>query len=413
MGHSQSFVGNLHRAIIKKPDVLDMKGSYDYWSKVKLNDKTVTGMYVFADCAKESKEIKIEVKLNGTSTTYKLACDSGFYNSLGTKIYMPLGPMKYSEITELKFYFNGPILVRWSEIHFDKFYKQDFSGNSFLEVIEEYEEKAQEGLYVHSRMNNDEMDARMFAIRMLAAYPSLKALEALQNRFLYDGEFLDRNLRDFAIENSYAIYTQILKFTNEEFIADLLLQMHDFQEYSRPAHDVLLKVLNSLNSAAGLTYALITKVGYLPDPGLDTILNKKDAEFFINKQKTIILERVFSEFNTDLSLHNSACKVFTRFPQLGIFGTLFNFRENLFCQEALTKILQTKTIPDEIRPLISELKPMLKITYTDGPLTLALLAFMQVKTPEVIPMVKLVANSSKVRPETAILAKKVLESYAK
>jgi hypothetical protein len=411
---SQSFQGLLHRLIIDGPDVLDMISSYNYHSKMKLADKKVTGIYLYANCEKAYKEVSIEVKLNTASRVYKLPCDDGFYNSLGYEIYIPTGTIAYNQITKLELHNSAGMLLRWSEIHFDTMYNKDLSGKSFAKEIATFEAAAQEGLYVHSRRNMDDVDSRMFALRMLSAYPSVAALQALQNRFLYDGEFFDEHLQLWGTITSKNIYSQMLKMYKEEEVANVLIKMHDFNDTSRKAHEVRLPVLNFLKSAAGLSYALITEKGYLPDPGLDKILDKKDAGVYVEKQKAFILERIFSEFNEDKSSVDRTCRIFERFPQKEIFGTLIGERENLFCLNAMTSILNKLNIPAELKPHMDVFKKSLALTNINhGMMDLALLAFLQVKTPGVVPQLKLITKSSKVRAETALMAKKVLESYAK
>lgn len=410
---SQSFEGLLQRVIVEQPMVMNLKEAYDYHSKMKLDDKKVTGIYLYANCEKALKETIIEVRLNTASRTYKVACNDGFYDSLGQEIYIPTGTIAYNQITKLELDIKGPMLLRWSEIHFDTMYNKDLSGKTFTKQIAAFEAAAQAGLYVHSRRNMDDVDSRMFSLKMLSAYPSVAALQALQNRFLYDGEFFDEHLKIYGTINSKFIYSQMLNLYKEEEVANVLIAMHDLNENSRLAHEVMLPVLQILKSAAGLSYALITAKGYLPDPGLAKILAKKDAELYVGKQKAFILERIFSEFNEDKSSVDSACKIFEKFPQTGIFAPLFKERENLFCLNALLSILKTKTTPDEIKPHVATLKPLLAINYNEGMMTIALLAFLQVKTPDVVPMIKLIAKSTTVRAETSQLAQKVLESYAK
>jgi hypothetical protein len=414
LAFSQSFQGLLHRLIIDGPDVVDLLSSYNYHSKIKLTDKTVTGIYLYANCEKAFKEVSIEVKLNTASRVYKLPCDDGFYNSLGYEIYIPTGTIAYNQITKLELHTSAGMLLRWSEIHFDSIYNKDLSGKTFAQPIAEYDGRAQNGLYVHSRRNMDDVDERMFSLRMLASYPSVAALQALQNRFLYDGEFFDKDLQMWGRISSKLIYSQLLKVYGEEEVAKVLIEMHDYNENSRLAHEVILPVLNFFKSAAGLSYALITEKGYLPDPGLDKILDKKDAEVYVGKQKAFIIERVFSEFNEDKASVDRACKIFERFPQKDIFAPLIAQRENLFCLNAMTSVLNKVKIPGELKPHVGIFKTSLALTNINhGMMDLALLAFLQLKTPDVVPQLKLIAKSDKVRAGTAELAKKVLESYAK
>src|SRR5690606_36457868 len=144
-------------------------------------------------------------------------------------------------------------------------------------------------------------------------------------------------------------------FTDEE-VANVLVQMHDLNEFSRASHDVMIPVIKSIKSAAGLFYALLTEAGHLPEPGLNVILSKSDAPVYVEKYKGLILEWIFTEFNEYEPSKERACVIFRRFPVTGVFGTLFTQeKDRLSCLNAMMTILKNKSIPNELTPHVSEL----------------------------------------------------------
>lgn len=410
----QTFEGLLHRYIVEKPTSLNLKESYEYWSKINLPATKIKAVHLHGTCEKAFNEVSLTVKINGTSKTVKLPCDDGFYNKLGKELIVPLPNIAWKDISSFELQISAPMLLRWSEVRFDTFYSPDLTGKKFAEKINALTVGAQRDLYARTRLNMDTVDERMFSLRMLASIPSFDSLVSLQKMITYEGEFLDHDHRAYAANASQLIYSQLLGIVGEDQVADLMLQMHDVHEYSRLAHDARIPTLKLFKTAAPLTYALMTTAGHLPDPGLKQILARKDVGLYVAKQKGLILNRAFSEFAESKYTLSLACEIFEKFPQEGTFSAMMKNRDQTSCLNSLFALLESKKIPVEIKPFIPELKKLIStIDYAQGNLTLGLLAFLQVKTPEVLPQVKKIAASTEVRDDIRVLAKKVIDSYAK